>query len=157
MSLVILIAGILVLISQVFFTKLTSGKEEEYSGHLLFPWYFKYIGAGVLIIVAFLPLEFHVCKYQIDLAFRDLIIVFSLTLVASSSEKRKSFFLAGFRYFTLISSIASVALVSYVSTLMAGSPETEPGGMRILVAILFLYVATFHMSKMKYISSMKIQ
>lgn len=157
MSVVILIAGILVWISQVIFTKLTSGKEEGNSGHLLLPCYFKYVGAGVLIIMAFLPLEFHVYKYQMDSVFRDLIIVFSLTLVAASSEKRKSSFLAGFRYFTLISSIASVALVTYFSTLIAGQAQTEPGGMRMLAALLFLYVGTFHLSKRKYISSMKIQ
>lgn len=149
MSIVIFIAGILVVISQLVFKKLISGKEEEYAVRLLLPWYLKYIGAGILIMVAFLPLDFYMDKYQIDSSFRDLIIVFSIILVAASSERRNFPLLAGLRYFTLMSSISSIALVYYVSILVTGQPKTEPDGLRLLAAVLFLYVATYHMSKKK--------
>lgn len=110
----------------------------------------------MLLVLVFIPAEFSFHHYLFDNHFRDLVIIISMLLIAASSESNHSSSLTRFRYFTLMSSITSMAVISFIGTLLKGQPEGEPDGLRLLSAALFLYVASFQMSKKKLITRRKM-
>jgi len=155
MTVKIFFAGILVWLSQNIYIRHITFPRETNSGSLLMPAYFKYIGAGILLILIFLPSDFSVHNYLFDNTFRDIIIIISILFIAASSENNHSSSLTRFRYFTLMSSIASMAVISFAATLLVDYPDDEPDGLRLLAATLFLCVAAFHISKNKLITRRK--
>lgn len=156
MTVKIFFAGILVWLSQNFYISYVSYPRETFSGNFLLPSYFKYIGAGMLLVLIFLPAEFSVHQYLFDNTFRDLVIIISMLFIAGSSESNHSSSLTRFRYFTLMSSIAAMAIISFIGTLLIEQPKGEPDGLRLLSATLFLYVVSFHLSKRKLIARRKV-
>lgn len=155
MTIKIFFAGLLVWLTQNLYISYITYPRSTFSNSVLLPAFFKYIGAGMLLILVFIPAEFSVHHYLFDNTFRDLVIVISMLFIAASSESSHSSSLTRFRYFTLMSSIASMAVISFIGAQLFEQPEGEPEGLRLLSATLFLYVASFHMSKNKLITKRK--
>lgn len=149
MELIIIItmAIVSVLVLNIF---ISNKKNMTEVNIILFPYWMKFLGFGILIICSIAPSVYQINENDFLSNLRNFIVIIGLLIIVLSKEKVENEMLNRGRYYSFVISFVAGAIAYQIFALFDLSEKIQFNSSYFLGYILILYILLFYSFKRKF-------